>query len=170
MKRVISTLAGAFLGLIQIALAQDDRLLNLVEATRLPYKVQGQFLTLTMKDDEENRFFLYMREEGGNLIIATPVGTISSLSEGIIREITDKLVVKSPWKKLAESGVQAEIALGDGASFQTNQVLVSVRIPAQRLFADEAALTEKAKEFRQTLTKIIAVASVTKAIVDLVRK
>lgn len=160
----------AFLGIMQVALAQGDKLVSLVEATRLPYKVQGQFLTLTMKDEEENRFFLYMREEEGNLIIAIPVGAINSLSESIIREITDKLVVKSPWKKLAESGVQAEIALGDGVSFQTNQVLVSVRIPARRLFADEAALTEKAKEFRQTLTRIIAVASVAKAVVELVRK
>lgn len=170
MRSLISILAAVFLGLIQAAWAQSDKLLNLVKATRLPYKVQGQFLSLTMKDDEENRFFLYMREEGGNLIIATPVGTINSLSESIVREITDKLVVKSPWKKLAESGAQVEIALGDGVSFQQNQVLVSVRIPAHRLFADEAALAEKAKEFRQTLTRIVAVASVSKAIVDLVRK
>ncbi|MEN3039996.1 MAG: hypothetical protein ABDH66_00440 [Bacteroidia bacterium] len=156
---------------IRPVVLQGNALEEVLKATRLPFSKKDQLFILSMKDEEENRFSLYLRDdpERRAVAIGVPVGQIGDeTAASIIREVTDKVVVQGPWKKLQQSGVSVEIALGSALSLEPNRILVFVTLPANRLY--EGELAARAKDLRQILEKTIAVASVAKAAVELVRK
>lgn len=158
-------------GVPHVRPVQGSVLEEVIKASRLPFSRKDQYFILSMKDEEENRFSLYLRDdpERRAVTIGVPVGQIGSdVAASIIKELTDKIVVQSPWKKLQQLGVSAEIALGSVVNLEPNRIVVFVTIPANRLY--EGELATRARELRQVLEKTIAVASVAKAAVELIRK